>query len=152
MAETRCCRRRSSGSQSHTRVLTREGEDSTIAWRFWVCWKKLIASFPCGDISFTDISINRSGKRIVQLQASLALVQDAGRFAKKTPEDPFGRKPFTHQALDGLNNLSSNTKNFLTSKTKLSELAQKYELQKVVRWSPRKVKHISSLQTPVLQR
>lgn len=69
----------------------------------------------------------------------MALVQDAGNFAKKTPEDPYGRKPFQHQALEGLSNLSTNTKSFLTSKTKLAELAQKYELQNVIRWSPRKV-------------
>lgn len=95
------------------------------------------------------MSINQPGKRIVQLQASLALVQDAGSFAKKSPEDPFGRVPFTHQALDGLNNLSSNTKKFLTSKTKLSELAQKYEAQKVIRWSPRKVRSLT-LRVPSL--
>ncbi|KAL2220190.1 RNase III domain protein [Thermoascus aurantiacus ATCC 26904] len=100
-------------------------------------------SFDQGRRGFND-RLAFLGKRIVQLQASLALVQDAGHFAKKTPEDPFGRKPFTHQALDGLNNLSSNTKNFLTSKTKLSELAQKYELQKVVRWSPRKPDNLQS--------
>lgn len=82
---------------------------------------------------------NTTGKRIVQLQASLALVQDAGNFAKKTPEDPYGREPFKHQALEGLSNLSTNTKSFLTSKTKLAELAQRYELQEVIRWSPRKV-------------
>lgn len=61
--------------------------------------------------------------------------------AKKTPttEDPFGRTPFSHPALDGLTNLSSDKKNFLTSKLKLAELADKYELQKVLRWSPRNV-------------
>ncbi|KAL1981910.1 hypothetical protein VTN96DRAFT_2039 [Rasamsonia emersonii] len=93
-------------------------------------------SFDQGRRGFND-RLAFLGKRIVQLQASLALVQDAGNFARKVPEDPHGRQPFTHPALDGLNNLSSNTKGFLTSKIKLSELAQKYDLQKVVRWCPR---------------
>ncbi|KAL2010474.1 hypothetical protein VTN00DRAFT_6281 [Thermoascus crustaceus] len=100
-------------------------------------------SFDQGRRGFND-RLAFLGKQIVQLQASLALVQDAGSFAKKSPEDPFGREPFTHQALDGLNNLSSNTKKFLTSKTKLSELAQKYEAQKVIRWSPRKPDNLQS--------
>ncbi|KAJ9206333.1 hypothetical protein DTO166G4_1269 [Paecilomyces variotii] len=100
-------------------------------------------SFDQGRRGFND-RLAFLGKRIVQLQASLALVQDAGNFAKKTPEDPYGRKPFQHQALEGLSNLSTNTKSFLTSKTKLAELAQKYELQNVIRWSPRKPNNLQS--------
>ena len=85
---------------------------------------------------------DRAGKRIVQLQASLALAQDAGSFARRVPEDPFGRAPFTHPALDGLANLSRNTKDFLTSKSKLSTLARDYKLHNVIRWSPRMVSDV----------
>lgn len=81
-----------------------------------------------------------AGKRIVQLQASLALVQSPGGSAASSV-DAFGRRPFEHPALDGLPNLSPSTKELLLSKAKLAELAQKYELQKVLRWSPRKVYH-----------
>jgi large subunit ribosomal protein L15 len=81
------------------------------------------------------------GKRIVQLQASLALVQnpEAANVAVKT--DPHGRTPFSHPALDGLRSLSPETKSFLTDRSKLAELAQKYEMQNVLRWTPRKVRY-----------
>ena len=79
------------------------------------------------------------GKRIVQLQASLALAQGAQTAKTKATQDAFGRTPFTHQALNSLNNLTQNRKNFLTNKLKLAELADKYEMQKVLRWSPRQV-------------
>ncbi|PYH48835.1 mitochondrial 54S ribosomal protein mL57 [Aspergillus saccharolyticus JOP 1030-1] len=75
------------------------------------------------------------GKRIVKLQASLALVQSP---APSPPtRDSYGRKPFEHPDLEGLANLSYNTKNFMTHKDKMATLAQKYELEKVLRWSPR---------------
>ncbi|KAJ5345404.1 hypothetical protein N7452_003408 [Penicillium brevicompactum] len=81
------------------------------------------------------------GKRIVQLQASLALAQNVpagAQGASPAEKDEFGRVPFTHAALDGLNNLSSETKKVLTERAKLAELAEKYDLQKVVRWSPKR--------------
>ncbi|KAF7592061.1 hypothetical protein BBP40_000726 [Aspergillus hancockii] len=84
------------------------------------------------------------GKRIVQLQASLALVQSPGSATNATAADYYGRETFAHPALDGLNNLSPSTKNLLTSKSKLAELAQKYELEKVLRWSPRKPNNLAS--------
>ncbi|KAJ5482617.1 hypothetical protein N7475_001429, partial [Penicillium sp. IBT 31633x] len=95
-------------------------------------------SFDQGRRGFND-RLAFLGKRIVQLQASLALAQgvpSAGAAPQKT--DEFGRVPFTHPALDGLNNLSGDTKKILTERSKLAELANKYELQKVLRWSPRK--------------
>lgn len=87
-----------------------------------------------------SLRLSSLGKRIVQLQVSLALVQGQKPATTPAVADEFGRTPFTHPALDGLSHLSSNTKKFLTSKTKLAELAQKYELEKVLRWSPRKVR------------
>lgn len=58
-------------------------------------------------------------------------------------EDPHGRQPFAHPALEGLNSLSDSTKVLLTGKTKLAQLAQKYDMQNVLRWSPRKVCSLS---------
>ncbi|KAJ5562465.1 hypothetical protein N7535_003081 [Penicillium sp. DV-2018c] len=91
-------------------------------------------SFDQGRRGFND-RLAFLGKRIVQLQASLALAQGAPR-AGPAP-DKFGRVPFTHPALDGLHNLSSEKKRILTERQKLAELADKYDLQKVLRWSPR---------------
>lgn len=84
-------------------------------------------------------SQNLPGKRIVQLQASLALVQSSEAANTPAKADPHGRTPFSHPALDGLRSLSPETKSFWTDRTKLSELAQKYEMQNVLRWTPRKV-------------
>ncbi|GAQ09461.1 hypothetical protein ALT_6782 [Aspergillus lentulus] len=100
-------------------------------------------SFDQGRRGFND-RLAFLGKRIVQLQASLALVQNPGNASSSTTPDSFGREPFAHPALEGLKNLSPSTKSFLTSKPKLAELAQKYELQKVLRWSPRKPNNLAS--------
>ncbi|CAI7586935.1 unnamed protein product [Penicillium discolor] len=97
-------------------------------------------SFDQGRRGFND-RLAFLGKRIVQLQASLALAQDVPYAGAATPaenKDEFGRVPFTHPALDGLSNLSGETKKILTERSKLAELGNKYELQKVLRWSPRK--------------
>lgn len=74
----------------------------------------------------------------MQLQTSLALAQrPSSNSAAKV--DEHGREPFSHPALEGLANLSPKTKSILTNRSKLAELAQKYDLQKVVRWEPRNV-------------
>ncbi|EAW12660.1 mitochondrial 54S ribosomal protein mL57 [Aspergillus clavatus NRRL 1] len=100
-------------------------------------------SFDQGRRGFND-RLAFIGKRIVQLQASLALVQNPGNASSSAASDSLGREPFAHPALEGLNNLSGNTKSFLMSKSKLAELAQKYELDKVLRWSPRKPNNLAS--------
>lgn len=78
---------------------------------------------------------------MVQVQASLALVQSP--VATPSPPDSHGRVPFSHQALDGLKNLSPRTKNALTDRKKLADLARTYEADKIIRWNPRMVSDIS---------
>ncbi|KAL4787845.1 ribonuclease-III-like-domain-containing protein [Aspergillus varians] len=94
-------------------------------------------SFDQGRRGFND-RLAFLGKRIVQLQASLALAQSPRSTSGPVASDPYGRQPFRHAALEGLDNLSPNTKKFLTDKSKLAEVAQQYELQNVLRWCPRK--------------
>jgi len=77
------------------------------------------------------------GRRIVQLQASLALIQ-GGERSPNPHQSSADRIPFTHPSLTGLHNLSSNMKNYLTSKLKLSELARVYEAGEVIRWQPKR--------------
>ncbi|OOF94806.1 hypothetical protein ASPCADRAFT_208468 [Aspergillus carbonarius ITEM 5010] len=100
-------------------------------------------SFDQGRRGFND-RLAFLGKSIVHLQASLALVQSPINAANAVARDAFGREPFTHPALDSLDNLDYNTKSFLTSKTKLAELAYKYDMQRVVRWCPRKPNNLES--------
>ncbi|KAI9374485.1 ribonuclease-III-like-domain-containing protein [Aspergillus egyptiacus] len=93
-------------------------------------------SFDQGRRGFND-RLAFLGKRIVMLQASLALAQSPANASKTAPSDPFGREPFTHPALDGLNNLDPAAKKFLTNKSKISDLAQhQYKLLQVLRWNP----------------
>ncbi|KAJ5089133.1 hypothetical protein N7532_007817 [Penicillium argentinense] len=92
-------------------------------------------SFDQGRRGFND-RLAFLGKRIVQLQASLALVQNPEAVPSTQP-DEFGRKPFEHEALNGLQNLSPRTKSALTDRTKLAELAQKYQMHNIIRWNPR---------------
>ncbi|CAI7666902.1 unnamed protein product [Penicillium pancosmium] len=91
-------------------------------------------SFDQGRRGFND-RLAFLGKQVVQVQASLALVQSS--VATASSSDPHGREPFSHQALEGLQNLSSRTKNALTDRTKLAELARSYETEKIIRWNPR---------------
>lgn len=79
------------------------------------------------------------GKRIIHLQASLALVQNPANSTGAIAEDPFGREHFTHPALDGLKNLSDGTRTLFTGKDKLAGLAKQHELLSVLRWAPRRV-------------
>lgn len=81
------------------------------------------------------------GKRIIHLQASLALVQNPANSIGAVAEDPFGREHFAHPALDGLKNLSDGTKALFTGKDKLAGLANQHELLSVLRWAPRMVSY-----------
>ncbi|KAF9894877.1 hypothetical protein FE257_004498 [Aspergillus nanangensis] len=126
--------------QFYIRMLGNDGEKVLSDEVKWLAVTH--KSFDQGRRGFND-RLAFLGKRIVQLQASLALAQSPETNAANTVADTFGREPFVHPALDGLPNLSPNTKNFLTSKSKLAELAQKYELEKVLRWSPRKPNNLA---------
>ncbi|KAF1812290.1 hypothetical protein P152DRAFT_371938, partial [Eremomyces bilateralis CBS 781.70] len=75
------------------------------------------------------------GKRIADLQTSLALLQPS--HAVTPIPDPYGRTPFTHPALDQLDNLSPARKLEILSPTRIAPLAETYGLNHVVRWTPR---------------
>ncbi|KAJ5573489.1 uncharacterized protein N7459_007916 [Penicillium hispanicum] len=96
-------------------------------------------SFDQGRRGFND-RLAFLGKRIVTLQASVALVQNPQATHASTPTSPdeHGREPFSHPALDGLKNLTADTTSILADRSKMAELANKYELQKVLRWAPAK--------------
>lgn len=89
------------------------------------------------------------GRRILQLQASLALIQ-GGERSPNAYQSSADRIPFTHPSLTGLHNLSSNMKNYLTSKLKLSELARVYEAGEVIRWQPKRVSSFHTFPRPLL--
>ncbi|KAH8702256.1 RNase III domain protein [Talaromyces proteolyticus] len=95
-------------------------------------------SFDQGRRGFND-RLGMLGKRIVHLQASLSLVQNPGNY--KHPIPPLDRsetrQPFEHPALEGLDNLSYNSRGWVTHKRQMVQLAQDYKLLTVLRWQPK---------------
>lgn len=90
-----------------------------------------------------------TGKRIVDLQTSQALlsapqVEKWPLDAKGRPlPDKYGRRPFLHSALNGLPALSEEAKSRVLDKTRLANLAERYGLDKVARWKPKRVRFAS---------
>ena len=80
-----------------------------------------------------------TGRRIVELQASLALVHGASSTDQSAAVDSYGREPFRHAALDGINGLSEHTKFKVTEKRRMAQLAERYGLDSVARWKPKRV-------------
>ncbi|ORY19268.1 hypothetical protein BCR34DRAFT_582435 [Clohesyomyces aquaticus] len=76
------------------------------------------------------------GRRIVSLQTSLALINSPQALAPPDV-DNWGRQPFNHPALRGLPGLTHAAKDSVLNKGRLSDIAQRYGLDKVTRWKPR---------------
>ncbi len=79
------------------------------------------------------------GRRIVELQTSLALVHRASADGYAPTPDQYGREPFSHQALQGLEGLTENAKFMVMEKRRLSRLGERYGIDGVLRWKPRRV-------------
>lgn len=71
------------------------------------------------------------GKRIVDLQSSLALLQ--------MPQMRGSQSQGGHPALQGLENVSAFSKQKILAPGRIARLAQTYGLASVMRWKPRKV-------------
>jgi large subunit ribosomal protein L15 len=86
------------------------------------------------------------GRRIVELQTSQALINSPQenqwpRDADDKPaKDKYGRRPFVHPALNGLQGLSEEAETKVLNKARLSQLAERYGLDKVTRWTPKRVR------------
>ena len=92
--------------------------------------------------------MNWAGKLIVELQTSLALVSassTAGSSGSPQP-DQYGRIPFKHPALEGLDSLTEHGKTTALEKIRVAGLAESYGLDAVLRWKPKKVRNYSVLQ------
>jgi len=97
-------------------------------------------SFDHGRRGFND-RLALLGRRVISLQTSLALLNAASPSTPSQP-DAYNRVPFNHPALSGLSNLTSETKSDVLSKTRLSQLAERYGLDKVTRWKPKKTDNL----------
>lgn len=88
-----------------------------------------------------------AGKRIVDLQTSLALLNGptgSGSASTAVEEDIYGRIPFQHPSLANLESVTSRSKEQLLDKRRLAQLAERYGLNKVIRWKPRQISRLES--------
>jgi large subunit ribosomal protein L15 len=89
-----------------------------------------------------------AGRRIVELQTSQALINSPQehqwpRDADGVPlNDEFGRKPYLHPALNGLEGLTDEAESLILSKSRLAPIAERYRLDRVTRWTPKRADNL----------
>ncbi|KAM0795723.1 ribonuclease-III-like-domain-containing protein [Usnea florida] len=98
-------------------------------------------SFDHGRRGFND-RLALLGKRISELQISLALFHGSSATPFAEMQDEYGREPFRHPALDGLAGLSEESKYQMLNVKRTAQLAEKYQLDSVVRWKPKKITNL----------
>ncbi|KAH0337334.1 RNase III domain protein, partial [Aureobasidium melanogenum] len=87
------------------------------------------------------------GKRLCDVQCSLALIEQPSQIPTYTKPDPEATgkyKQYRHPAMRGVDNVSEFAKNKTLDKQRLASLARQYGLDAVVRWKPRNVDNLSS--------
>ena len=95
-----------------------------------------------GELSSDEpnLTLGDTGKRIVDLQSSLAILSShAATGSPALPPDNFEREPFQHPALESIPRLTEEVRKDVTSRKRMSDIAQRYGLSSVLRWKPRKV-------------
>jgi large subunit ribosomal protein L15 len=104
-------------------------------------------SFDHGRRGFND-RLAYLGRRIVELQTTEALINSPQQH--QWPKDPkgvpindeYGRKPYLHPALDGLQGLTDEAESLVLSKSRLAPIAERYHLHKVTRWTPKRADNL----------
>lgn len=78
------------------------------------------------------------GRRIVELQTSLALLEAPSGKQKRLlgQVDVFGRTPFVHPQTESVGNVTLEAKKAVTEKARMAQLAEKYRVGEVLRWQP----------------
>lgn len=86
-----------------------------------------------------------SGRRILNLQTSLALVNSSRPTQPKVEADmPALRELFVHPALEGLPNLTNVPISGVLTKEKLAKLASRIGMREIIRWKPKNVRFAPS--------
>lgn len=104
-------------------------------------------SFDHGRRGFND-RLAYLGRRIVELQTSQALINSPQETQWPRDErgqpinDEFGRKPYLHPALSGLQGLTDEAEGLVLNKSRLSQIAERYGLDKVTRWTPKRADNL----------
>jgi hypothetical protein len=136
--ETSYYQRRRNGWLLHTRALIKVDAVSMIGCHTWVRFLLFLYYNPMKK-RYGANHHDGTGKRIVELQLSTALVSMPRNPTQVEGPDEYGRVPFDHPALDGVLNLSELTKSEILDKARLFRIARSHNLEGVVRWKPRKV-------------
>lgn len=82
---------------------------------------------------------NLLGKRILELQTSLALLSQPISPPQAESEDHYGRIPFQHPDLRNLSELTSEAKKRTLDIKRIGEVAANFGLLGVLRWKPKNV-------------
>ncbi|KAK8153924.1 ribonuclease-III-like-domain-containing protein [Phyllosticta citrichinensis] len=82
------------------------------------------------------------GRRIVELQTSLALLNLPRANQKSNFPDPFKREPFEHKSLLGVNNITDKAKAHYAGKEKLAQVAYGFGIDRVLRWRPKRAENL----------
>ena len=80
-----------------------------------------------------------AGRRIVDLQTSLGLLHSSSATPFPETQDQYRREPFRHPALDGLARVTLESKHQILNVERVAQLAERYGLDTVIRWKPKKV-------------
>ncbi|KAL2111279.1 hypothetical protein VUR80DRAFT_10346 [Thermomyces stellatus] len=97
-------------------------------------------SFDQGRRGFND-RLAYLGRQAVALELTKDIIAEA---PKPLPADPYGREPFSHPSLDGVNNLAETQPRNIVHMKAMHKLALDLGMMKVVRWKPRMPEHLSS--------
>ena len=75
----------------------------------------------------------------MELQTSLTLLHASSVTPSPETQDQYGREPFRHPALDGLAGVSVESKCHILKMARTAQLGEKYGLDTVIRWKPKRV-------------
>ncbi|EXJ60721.1 hypothetical protein A1O7_04874 [Cladophialophora yegresii CBS 114405] len=120
----------------YIKFLGRDGDKMLSEETKWLAVTN--KSFDAGRRGFND-RLAFFGKRILELQCSLGLISvaDPSRYQRAEDQDPHGREPFRHPAIESVECLLGSAHHWFTSHKQLANLAEQYGLPEVVRWHPR---------------
>ncbi|MCJ1258591.1 hypothetical protein MMC24_006424 [Lignoscripta atroalba] len=121
--------------QVYTKLLGNGGEKMLTEEVKWLAVTH--KSFDHGRRGYND-RLAFLGKRIVELQTSLGLIHSRLNAPASVTADQYGRTPFQHPALDGLEGLNQTSRAEMIECARVAGVAERYGLLGVIRWKPRK--------------
>ena len=120
-----------------------------IDWHFWVSLGRGL-SISKNDNQEKNTDKLLTGRRILELQTSLALLQSpahnnpSSASSSGSELDSYGRTPFTTPSTQNIEAITPVSKHSIASPVRLARLAESYGLKSVIRWKPRQVRNLKS--------